>query len=390
MTILLLYTSLISITKIINVEMPPLTQYSQLYSTYSQTLTCTCTKISINHDKFLHIDYTLHQVCSSIFVDPAWIDYLSTSIGSAAYRYEIRTRSLSAFQALRIFCKLINSTISDSLTEFDSRQYVNTFLKPKNLFEPEIKSLTDQFRLSMRNSFLWSLSMIRDPTQANALFSGLLTNYILYVTDKDGQVEARNIVYSSCSCTSSSTCIYPYAIYDYAKPTPVFDVPGFYTGCFVIESLLQSTLECFYDQNCIDALQVSFSSSSPMKVSALNSSLPSSYSEHSTIKDLVDNLMIEQWNASPIYEKYYNQCQPTRCTYTVKTRNDVIYIVTTLFGIAGGLITALELILPRLVKIIRKKRQHPRPTTGKTNMRMTRCMKLNFEVLRENRLVLRR
>jgi hypothetical protein len=106
-----------------------------------------------------------------------------------------------------------------------------------------------------------------------------------------------------------------------------------------------------------------------MNVTALDSSVPSKYSTNSTIKDLVDNLMIEQWNATPIYEQYYNECQPTQCTYTVQTRNDIIYTISALFGIAGGLITVLKLVVPRLVKIIRKKREHPRPACGKTKLK---------------------
>jgi hypothetical protein len=62
--------------------------------------------------------------------------------------------------------------------------------------------------------------------------------------------------------------------------------------------------------------------------------------------------MIEQWNTSTIYEQYYNECQPKECTHTFETTNDAIYIFTTLFAIAGGLTTALELIMPRLVKVI--------------------------------------
>jgi hypothetical protein len=75
--------------------------------------------------------------------------------------------------------------------------------------------------------------------------------------------------------------------------------------------------------------------------------------------------MIEKWNVSPAYERYYNACHPTQCTYTFETRNDLIYIVTTLFGIAGGLITVLKLILPRLIKLFRKKREHQQLTAGK-------------------------
>jgi hypothetical protein len=305
-------------------------------------------------------------------VNSSWIDYLAMPNKDTFSTNDFRATGSSAFKALRTFCELINRTISDSLIQFDSRQYVNTFLTPKNLFEPEIKSITNQFQSSMINRFKLSLSMIRETTQANLLFSALLTNYQPIVDHKQHQVVPIPKEYGPCNCAASSTCIYPSAIYGHVETTSSFDVIGFYTGCFVIESLLRSTLKCFYDQNCIDALQVSFSSSSPMKVNALNSSLPSNYSKNSTIKDLVDNLMIEQWNASPIYENYYNQCQPARCTYTVKTRNDVIYIVTTLFGIAGGLTTVLKLIIPRLVKIIRKKRQPPPPSTGKTKSKKFR------------------
>ncbi len=62
--------------------------------------------------------------------------------------------------------------------------------------------------------------------------------------------------------------------------------------------------------------------------------------------------MIEKWNVSTTYETYYNECRPTQCTYNLETKNDIIYIFTTLFGIAGGLITVLKVIVPRLVKLI--------------------------------------
>ena len=82
LAILVSYTSLVKITKTINIKEPTLAQYSQLYTTYSQTLTCPCTQISINYDKFLHISYTLHQVCNSVFVTQNWFYYLNYQNGS--------------------------------------------------------------------------------------------------------------------------------------------------------------------------------------------------------------------------------------------------------------------------------------------------------------------
>jgi hypothetical protein len=214
--------------------------------------------------------------------------------------------------------------------------------------------------------------MIRDTTQANALFSTLLNNYKLYLRNIKFRAITRPINYDNCSCASSFACIAQSSIYADASGISLFDVPNFYTGCYVVESLLQSTLECFYDQQCIDDLQGQISSSSPVNATALDKSLPSEYFMNSTMKNLVDNLMIEQWNVSQIYENYYNECRPIQCTYILDTNNDMIYIFTTLFGIAGGLTTVLRLILPRLIKLIRKKKeQQQQVTTGELKAKLS-------------------
>jgi hypothetical protein len=90
----------------------------------------------------------------------------------------------------------------------------------------------------------------------------------------------------------------------------------------------------------------------PMNVTPLDASLLNVYYANSTIKELIDKMMIEQWHATTVFENYYNECQPIQCIYTFETKNDVIYILTTMFGIAGGLVTVLELVVPRFVNII--------------------------------------
>jgi hypothetical protein len=46
-------------------------------------------------------------------------------------------------------------------------------------------------------------------------------------------------------------------------------------------------------------------------------------------------------------------------------KNGIIYIVTTLIGLAGGLITVLKVVVPLLVKLVRRKTELPRQETGK-------------------------
>ncbi len=367
MAVILVYTLPLTITilnentnmmvKTVTVSTPSLTQYSQLSSTFPQTLQCTCSQASINYAKFIYMEYSLHQVCSSVFVDQNWIDYLQRHSRTTILRNDFRSTGSSAFQALRVFCKLINQTISDGLVQFYSNQYVSTSLRPSLLMQSEIKSLIDQFRSSLSKKFSLSYSMIRDIIQANALFSGLGTNYHLDIVNNQNVSTVAN-TYNGCNCASSPTCVTQYSIYQYPSETSLFDIPGLYTGCYVTEALLQSSLECFYSQSCIDELQSYLIPASPVKMTALNSSLSSVYSMSSTIQQLVDNLMIEQWNPSLSYERYYDQCNPTQCTYTdiddtfKLHKNIILNIVIILLAIIGGLNTVLRCVVPLLVRPI--------------------------------------
>jgi hypothetical protein len=279
---------------------------------------------------------------------------------------DFRKTSQSAFQGLKSLCYMVNRTINDSLILFYSNQYISANVIHQKQFYLETELLINQFRLSMISSFLLSLTMIRSTTQANTLFSALQTNYQPFIINYTFYSAFIIQTYNNCSCASSSTCIEPSSIYNHLTLKSLFDVSGFYVGCYVIESLLQSTLEYFYDQEYIDKLRTYLPMSSSIDVIALNRSSASVYYINSTIQELIDNLMIEQWNPSILYEQYYNECQPTQCRYTFETRNDVIYIVTTLFGIAGGLITVLKFVVPQLINFIiyciRKHRQRVVPT----------------------------
>jgi hypothetical protein len=359
--ILLTYSSLIEIRKTANIPHPTFEQYQQLQSTYSQTLSCPCSQISIKYNGFIDIGYTFHEVCTSVFVEEKWITYLTAPIQGTSNTIDFKNSGSLSFQALRTFCELIDRTVAASITEFYSSQYFSASVTPSHVFRPEIDALITQFRSSMRSSFSLSRSIIRDTTHANALLSGLGANYRLYVVDIEDNLLTDPNTFMGCSCASSPSCVQPSSAAGNSILPISFTVPGFYTGCFVIEALLQSTLECFYEQQCIDTLKMYFWWSSPMNTTALNSYLSKEYSVNSTIGQLVDNLMMETWSPSVMYENYYDACRPAGCSYSYSTRNDLIYIVTTLLGIVGGLGRVLRFIVPRLVKLItrciRKRRE---------------------------------
>ena len=364
--ILISYTSLVRITKTFTVQSPTFEQYSQLYSQYSQTLTCPCTQISINYENFIHIQYTLHQVCTSFFVTDQWLYYFNPFVPTNYFSDDFRWTGPYVFQALRMFCELTNTTMINSLDGFYSNQYVTASATPEQVFQAQSQQLIDQFKSSTINSFLLSLSLVRDTTQGNALFSGTKSNYQLRTYDNDIHVQPSSVVYSSCDCRYSSKCAEQAFIFMYPDPEILFSIPDFYMGCYVIEALLQSSLRCFHNQSCINGLEVYLYPPAGTTLTALNSSMQSRYSVSSTIESMINNLMIEEWNATIRYTKYYDACRPDKCSYRSDGRNDLIYIITIAIGIIGGLTTVLKFVVPWLVKLIRERKRRSEVTGGKS------------------------
>ncbi|CAF1143926.1 unnamed protein product [Adineta steineri] len=352
LTVLILYTSLINTTQTFDINSPTIVKYSQLYSTYPQTLTCACTQVSVNYDKFIQVNYTLHQICTSIFVQDNWISYLNNASATALFfTDDFRASGSLIFQGLNAFCQLSNQTISNRLTQFYSSQYVSASVTPLQVLHSQSQAFVSQFISSMTNDFLLSILTIRETTQSNDLFSGQLTNYGLYM-ESNNDVESYPLSYGNCSCASSAKCANESIINDPTNSYVLFTVPGIYIGCYIIEGLLQSNLECFYNETCINQIQSYFTQYLSMNLTTLDISLLVRFHMNSTIEELVDKLMVEKWNNATIYDGYYNECQPSKCSYSYETKNSAIYIITTVIGLVGGLITVLKLIVPRAVRLI--------------------------------------
>ena len=123
-------------------------------------------------------------------------------------------------------------------------------------------------------------------------------------------------------------------------------VPNFYTGCSIMEGLFLSSFHCFFDQTCIDKLQI-FQSAI-----ALNSTLPSRYPPDTKLNRIIENLFIEDYNSTVSYEEYYSQCKPLSCSYAVEITREPIEVLTTCLGILGGLKTILSILIPLIVNAI--------------------------------------
>ena len=187
----------------------------------------------------------------------------------------------------------------------------------------------------------------------------------------------------NCICATNPHCQNPIAIYDVDTKLDgsytfhiAYTVPGFIQGCFAIDSLLLSTLECFYsNSNCsliiknyirdayiqTTAYPLSFDIRSLIYDPTVNRFAP-----NISIEMIVKHMMIERWNISISYDNYYEICAPNYCTYSYSIRTkSAIGVMITLLSMLGGLIVSLRLITPQLVEFVfrlfkfNNNRQHP-------------------------------
>ena len=185
-----------------------------------------------------------------------------------------------------------------------------------------------------------------------------------------------------CSCHIDPTCVGDAAFFeDLPNSTVTYIVPGFVVGCQAVESALKSNLHVLYNQSWIDQYRARIRfdnvNSFSLDTIALDPSVKSQYNMTTPIQMIVEKIMIEDWHYFINYSAYYEQCHPTECRYTYVVKHDIIYIITTIIGLIGGLVTVLQWIIPPFVKLIRRyccKRHHqvsvdiiPIPTTPKNN-----------------------
>ena len=360
-----LAVSLIPYTLIIIVENPTRTQFESLPDS-----TCSCSRISLYFNEFVSIETTFHQLCSSDFVSNRWISSLYFGNNSTYFiPVDFRSSAFAHFQSLASFCRLSQANVNQSLSIFRSTSFISSHILSESVFRLQVESIIHRFRLTIPNTFKTQIELISKVIMSNQLMNGLGTrSYLMYYSDGfKTYVEVFSCTYfdkafNFCDCITSPLCQGSFGFSDkfYMEAWAsvpiwlVMYIPGLRSGCMPVDAILSSSLECFYDQNCINAIIPYLNI--PTNFTAMNILTPSRFPITSTVEAIVNELMVEDWNFNVSYDKYYNQCAPASCTYLKLERRRFLYVLTTLIGLLGGVCSGLHAILPPFVRFIRKRR----------------------------------
>lgn len=241
----------------------------------------------------------------------------------------------------------------NSIDQFLNSLLITSELLSEDEFSFRVNSSIEQQKEKIPKKFSNLLFLIRSLNHGNGFISMYGTNYEYSSTqvDKEGQhlyLSNQAIVYDhGCSCELYSNC--STQAYFFEEDSSKIFVNGLKMGCTPSESLHVSTLECFYDELCVDLIQ----QYTNLSIASLVNET-SRFHPKTNVSQLIDNLFIEQWLTSVNYSSYYDQCSPSSCSYTYVQYFHILYLITFLFGLQGGLTIVLDWICPRIVRIIFK------------------------------------
>jgi len=119
---------------------------------HSMTLHCPCSNKTISQDIFMSFAPTLHQICSSAFLEYQWIYGLQNLATSANQNSWIRGAP-TQFQLLDSICDLVNNTVNNAVYTFLSQVFIASSIMNETDFNTQINASVNQFYQSMFYNF---------------------------------------------------------------------------------------------------------------------------------------------------------------------------------------------------------------------------------------------
>ncbi|CAF0881578.1 unnamed protein product [Adineta ricciae] len=355
-------------------------KFNELRKNHGESLSCPCSSTTMIYKEFLSNSISFHPVCTSIFVTEQWIEGVYFENASAYLMMDFRSTASSQFALLSTLCKYCQKIINEVEIDLENEIFLTNDLYSEDEVQSQILKDVELIRLSTPIRSILSLLFLQTITQSNSFISALNTNAVVYIY----YLQNRSIVsagfttyqnpkspelsYLISTCQSINVTV-PSGIYNvsyeqtadyrafwpafqpFFNPKPIVLINGFFSGCTPLDALLMSSLDCLFNQTCLDYLPIYFPKLNQINSSLING-LCHSKQEKISLKENLNNLLIEEWITNINYSIYFEKCSPLKCFYTETNRMNYSYAITFLFSLYGGLVIILRLISMVLIKIL--------------------------------------
>ncbi|CAF4226656.1 unnamed protein product [Adineta steineri] len=256
--------------------------FDQLHREHGETLSCPCSTITIPYSTFVTNMVSFHPVCSSVFVSREWIEGFYLPAANSYLLADFRTTAFSQFELLAALCSISNDIVSKALLDIQNNQLVTVELFEEKDIQLQVKAMVELVNATAYVQVTTFLQLVQMMYRSNTLVSAFGTNavvqigfFAVFITstyhvdpNNNGQLEVYAL-----SCTET-IMVTPAVFYAQPLDTNVVDhtyypvyyiagssytdisasVDGFFGGCFPLDSVLASTLDCLYNLQCLEML----------------------------------------------------------------------------------------------------------------------------------------
>jgi hypothetical protein len=263
-------------------------------------------------------------------------------------------------------CNESNRAFTSQYPGFSGKTLLTAFTLSRNSFETEATKIIDSFIQLQPAEFQRNTRFNIELLSFNLVPNFLSTDWSLELGDMSNSYITHSIPReygnNSCNCMVSRECQRPLRV----GPPDLF-LPGLVLSCSLIDGLRMSSLECFFSSSCIASIiahlnyytqmdgspPINFSTASApnLIIPPLNSDTISRFLKTTLVSEIMDKQFIESWNTTMSYEKYFAVCAPSICRYEYTQRQGILYVITTLLALYGGLTIGLRLVIWELTKL---------------------------------------
>ncbi|CAF4325407.1 unnamed protein product, partial [Adineta steineri] len=256
--------------------------YDQLHHEHDGTLSYPCSSITIPYSTFVTNMVSFHPVCSSGFVSREWIEGFYLPVANAYLLNDFRTTAFSQFEFLAALCSISEDAVSKALLDIQNKQLVTVELLEEEDIKLQVEAMVELVQATAHAQITSFLQLVQMMYRSNTLVSAFGTNAVVQISSYAASISSTyqvnpNNTYSlgssALSCTETNM-VTPAVFYAQPLDTDVVDhvywpvyydvnnvnsivsasVDGFFGGCFPLDAVLASTLDCLYNVQCLEIL----------------------------------------------------------------------------------------------------------------------------------------
>ncbi len=266
-------------------EFPTSDIVNDLHTQNISTLSCPCSTAAIHYFKFLSIIPHFHPICYSQYISSSYWSNLSKTNDSVSFQLSAHYRLLSSI------CQTAERNIKNAQEVFGTRELISIETIPRISFGTHTNALISSFISQIPADYRRMLSFIIGSFRVNQLLNIFTSNWQVDFTNQNEKhlisTYPRRFSVSNCTCAISPNCI------------EQLD-ENIVRGCFPFDGFRLSKLE------------------------------------NLSMSELNDALFVETWQNKSNYTAYFEICHPLECRSTVRDRNNLLFILTTILGLYGG------------------------------------------------------